>query len=1439
MNENFESDGHTANETVDVLVFEGGAASYDGTEYRFTTSGAANVTDSPTSIGYTSIGSAPAVTTVQSLTTNGADGGFAMVDSDNPPTATDVTVTIDEDGAGADRGHGGAEEVAAAVFETEGRFFVNEIVNREFLELEYALQATNAATEGVGYCFRLSDAGTPLRNYSVYPEATLNADVTVSATGTQVTKVETNSTNVYTGGTFAVQDNVASRTVTSVTLEEVGSVNASSSLANVRLAYDLDQTAPYNCADQAYNGTEPFFGSTLASGFTAPDGTATFTDSVAIGNSSTMCLYPVLDVLDSATNGETLDVAIADPSSDVVVSSGSVGPGSQIALNGSTTIADAELTQTGYHWRANDGDEVTASSRTSGVANTSAADVQRGEIARLRLGVSNDGAATSSAVAYELEYGTKVSSCSAVSNWQAVDAGAAFTMASTSQLVDGNDTTNIAVGDGGVADGNTSFIASNAGQRDQTPTTGALALSPSEFVEFEYAVQPTDQSGYGTEYCFRVSENGTPLSVYDAYAELVMQEKQDFIVQRGTETVSGTSTRVEAGVDYTAPTSDDSFVRITNTSMTGAGSDSLGAQRAADDLFAYITDASNLSTGFTITRPSTATDNTRVSWEIVEYAGIAGADNEMVVHEQGAIAYGANARTATSTSVPGISDDDDVVVFITGQYNPDTGVENYNTGLSTARWDAPTDRPVFERGDADGVAAGVSYAVVEFTGVNWDVQRVSHQYTAAGATETETITAVGSLSRAFLHTQKRSGDELYNLDETGHEVWLSSIGAVSFELESGSTNPSEQTSVAWVISNTQTDSGALEVYRSNGVISAGAVQPEAFTFSIGSTVSLGEASIWANNRSTGAGNFHPRAFLGARLTSETEYELWKSDEGQNQAFRVEVIDWPTAQLSLRQSYYRLYADNDTVTPTDPWPAGAADLGENMAITDLDEPLGEGERVHIRMSLFVNNATLVSDSQSFTLQYGRRTSSCAAVSSWTDLGDPGSAEVWRGFNATPTDGTTLDPVDLLLSVGDVGGTFEESNDSALNPNAVGVGEYVEYGWLVENNGALQRSDYCFRVIEAGGDTLNGYDEYPVLRTSGYTPVTTDWRWYTDIDQSTPTNPAASRNTSPSGVSIDDTFKLRVAVDEVEGATGQNIKFNLQYSEYADFRDGGTVLSATSSCSGGTLWCYADGVDDDNDVISSSTLPNVASCSGATGPGCGLHNEATGLTSPFVHDAFTATEHEFTLQQDGARVNAVYYFRLVDATNGVPVIASSSYPSVQVSSSSLSFTVSGLPAGTSTAGVTTDVETTAASVDIGSLVFNQPTHAAHRLRVDTNATDGYQVFVFGDQQLTNSYADTIPAINATNDSPTSWSAGCDLSLQTGCFGYHTTDATLSEGSTRFSAIDTYAALDTVPREVMFSPIPVDDIHDIVYQTEVSSEQPAGQYGANIEFIAVPVF
>ncbi len=1324
----------------------------------------------------------------------------------------------------------------------------------EFVEIEYALEPTNNVTEGATYCFRLTDAGSPIRNYNVYPEANITSDVTVTAIGTQTVLLDDPSLDNYVGGTFVITENTGVRSLTDVTITASGTVDALNSVANVELYYDTD-TGTLDCSTESFSGTstETQFGSTDSDGFSSANGTSTFTDSEILSTTQTLCLYVVLDVTASSTDGETLDISIGSPNTDVIVTfSGSVGPGTEVAINGVSTVQGPVVTQVHYHWRDDDGTEAGASSLTGGTEDTAITNVPFETTRRLRIGVSNEGALTADAAVYRLEYGTKVTTCDAVGTWNVVGAGAepAFTMVDSANLTHGANTTNVAEADGGISDENT-FLASNAGVRDTAPTTSALTLGITDQAEFEFSLEATTEAGFSTNYCFRLTDNGASIEAYTIYAELQTREQQDFFIQRGTVTITGTTTTLVAGTDYTAPSASSSaFVRITNSKYTGAGHDidDDDNTRSPDGWSAYIEDQSDITTEFTISRPSDTAEsvNTRVSWEIIEFIGVAGTDNEMIVREVNEVTYGGSNLNATGSVITSVTDDSDVVVFITGQFNPAAGTADANTGISTSFWHSTSGVPVFTRGDADAIAARVSYAVVEFTGINWKIQRVEHAYNAITA-ETENITAVNSITRTFLHAQKRTGDEVNGLHDMGHLVELTGMGVITFQLHDGTnpvTDPTEHDAVVWVIENTQTGTGAMSVTRTSGTILTGGAEPETNSgLPLPTTIDPDNATIHITNNSTGAGTAFPRGVLGLIITSATEYEIWVSDTGQTQDYNLEVVEWPIAEISIRQNSYRFYVDNDAVLPSDPWPVGVADLGENESITVLDEPLGEGEVVRIRTSLLINNASQPANTQSYKLQYGTRNSSCSAISVWTDVGAIGSGAIWRGHDTAATDGTAIsatDPPtggDTVLSGTDRAGTFEEANNSAVNPYKVRVGEQVEYDWVVEHNGATQKTFYCFRMVESDGSELTGYDNYPTLRTSGYSPVVVNWRWFDDETSLTPSIGLAPENTAPTDIANDNLIKLRVRVDEIDGATGNNVKFKLQYAEDSNFTTVFDVASSTT-CLENSTWCYADGAGVDNAIIDNDTLTGVDSCVAGVGDGCGTHNEATSTASTFSHGALNNTEFEFTIQHAGARVNNTYYFRLFDVSNDEIVLASTTNPSLVTEGAQLTLTFSGVPAATVTEGITTDAGTSATGITFGSIPVATEVEAAHRLTVDTNATEGYRVFMFSRNELTDSYGTAIASTTGTNAVPVSWSVGCPGGT-TGCFGYHAGDDTL-EGSTRFSPDDTYAAFSTTPAEIMYSSIPaVSESSDVIYKIEIEEDQPAGEYETSIVYIASPVF
>lgn len=413
----------------------------------------------------------------------------------------------------------------------------------------------------------------------------------------------------------------------------------------------------------------------------------------------------------------------------------------------------------------------------------------------------------------------------------------------------------------------------------------------------------------------------------------------------------------------------------------------------------------------------------------------------------------------------------------------------------------------------------------------------------------------------------------------------------------------------------------------------------------------------------------------------------------------------------------------------------------------------------------------------------------------------------------------------------------------NLHAALADDYTSSSFIVRNplfgdGGTEEASSASFTVTGIAGQVAPGESSSGNFTTEsgfeyfdGYTPRSQNWRWYDDEGNETPSSALAAENVAPSDVLNANTIKLRLTLNDQTGVAGTDTKIRLQFSEYSDFSQDVEFVRESWGCTGNSFWCYGDGTDNDNDAITSQVLSD----STATG----THNEAGTSTTSFDVPGGEATEMEFTLLSDGPRVNTTYYFRAYNASTSEPVLLGTgeTYPSLATAGASLSFTISGLPTATTTEGITTDAATTPTSIPFGELPFNTEIETAQRLNITTNATEGYQLFVFERQGLLHYGGDQIDPVTGTNASPTTWAAGCS---SVGCYGYHAGDDTLAGGSTRFSVDNTFAQFETAAREVGYSPTPVDEeTIDMVYKIEVSESQTGGHYEGTIGYIITPVF
>ncbi|MEN9560825.1 MAG: hypothetical protein RIQ56_98, partial [Candidatus Parcubacteria bacterium] len=359
---------------------------------------------------------------------------------------------------------------------------------------------------------------------------------------------------------------------------------------------------------------------------------------------------------------------------------------------------------------------------------------------------------------------------------------------------------------------------------------------------------------------------------------------------------------------------------------------------------------------------------------------------------------------------------------------------------------------------------------------------------------------------------------------------------------------------------------------------------------------------------------------------------------------------------------------------------------------------------------------------------------------------------------------------------------------------------------------------------------------------FTPVSQNWRWYDDETNETPTSALESENTAPTNIADANSIKLRFTIFETASIGASGAKFKLQYSTSSDFSSGGIDVVEIGNCTGGSQWCYANGIDADNDVISTKLLSDADSCSGSVGNGCGIHNESGTSTTSFEHVAGAATEYEFTIKASGAYGATAYFFRPVfTPTNTiVPLNTGETYPSLSTAGGTLTFLIDGIASTTATEGITTDIDTTATEVSFGSLPLAADIIAAQRLTVTTNAGQGYQVFAVARQGLLNEYGDELPPVSGTNASPSGWSTGC-ATLANGCFGYHAGDDTLLGGSARFAPDDTYARFSTTTaNEIAYNSGPAtNQTTDVVYRILARGEQESGNYSSALVYIVVPTF
>ncbi len=311
-----------------------------------------------------------------------------------------------------------------------------------------------------------------------------------------------------------------------------------------------------------------------------------------------------------------------------------------------------------------------------------------------------------------------------------------------------------------------------------------------------------------------------------------------------------------------------------------------------------------------------------------------------------------------------------------------------------------------------------------------------------------------------------------------------------------------------------------------------------------------------------------------------------------------TVSWERESYLVQSSYW-WYANATAITPTDPWPLGVAGLLENDPIGSGDTPPGLGSVMRLRMGVRSENVSLSASELAFRLQFASGPS-CASSTSWYDVGAIGSTTAeWRGYNTSGvSDGATISS--LLLASSDVGGSYEEQNNSVANPNTIAIGNDGEWDWVLEHNG-LAATEYCFRMVTSNGVELAEYEQYPTLITNA-SPNTPTLVTPFDNEKTPTTTPTFEFSTSDTEgndvtyqIQIDDDYLFgSVNVDRNSASHGTQFENLATPADKDPFTNGEAIeFHLTSALSNGTTYYWRVRADDPSGSVASGEWSEVRS------------------------------------------------------------------------------------------------------------------------------------------------------------------------------------------------------------------------------------------------------
>ena len=297
----------------------------------------------------------------------------------------------------------------------------------------------------------------------------------------------------------------------------------------------------------------------------------------------------------------------------------------------------------------------------------------------------------------------------------------------------------------------------------------------------------------------------------------------------------------------------------------------------------------------------------------------------------------------------------------------------------------------------------------------------------------------------------------------------------------------------------------------------------------------------------------------------------------------------------------------------------------------------------------------------------------ANSSWTDVGQSGSASIWRysSLTCSPTPctdntiltGTVLTDTNGTCTAGNGCGTWVTDGLAATSATAMdhNAGIVQENEYIIENNGAAASTIYYFRLFDIHDNTAIFRQQnsatacagstactYPSLDTSAPPIWDQDsYRWRSDDGAENAGTSLVAENTKLTGMVKNTNYRLRVLLENTGGADPLNARIDWASrvgatcdtdESYASVPDTATTqhfeMTLTSN--------YADGAASTNVTTGSGVITNPGAGTFQAGE---LVEETSNSTGSISFSANTYTEIEYNfIANNNATDSGEYCFRL---------------------------------------------------------------------------------------------------------------------------------------------------------------------------------------------------